>query len=254
MGELLSLRNVSKGFVRGGQPLPVLVDVSLEVAAGEIVAVVGSKDSGKTTLLRVAAGMERPETGEVWFGDRELTGFSDAKRTRLFGREIAWTDREGPGVRLNVRDFAGLPLTMGRRHGRREVRSLAQQALERVGVPGCAGQRWEDLSKWEQVLVGLARGIVGRPRLLVADDLLDALGTKRTQEAGDLLRSLVEELGCGVLMSVSDLEAALLADRVWLFTHGELRLMSDQANAANAEIIAFPKAARRGGDSRGVGS
>jgi len=55
MGELLSLRSVSKGFVRGGQPLPVLVDVSLEVAAGEIVAVVGSKDSGKTTLLRALA-------------------------------------------------------------------------------------------------------------------------------------------------------------------------------------------------------
>jgi putative ABC transport system ATP-binding protein len=253
MGELLSLRSVSKGFVRGGQPLPVLVDVSLEVAAGEIVAIVGSRDSGKTTLLRVAAGMEPPAKGEVWLGDRELTGFSDATRSRLFGREIAWTDREGSGVRLKVRDFTGLPLTMGRRHGRRQVRSLAQEALERVGVPDCAGQKWEDLSKWEQVLVGLARGIVGRPRLLVVDDLLDALGMKRTQQAGDLLRSLVDELGCGVLMSVSDLEAALVADRVWLFTHGELRLMSDQASAENAEIIDFPKAGR-GGDSRGVGS
>ncbi|HEY2202385.1 MAG TPA: ATP-binding cassette domain-containing protein, partial [Solirubrobacteraceae bacterium] len=229
MCELLSVRSVSKSFVRGEELLPVLVDVSLEVAEGEIVAVVGSRDSGKTTLLRVAAGMARPEQGEVWFADRELTGFSDAKRSRLFGREIAWTDREGPGVRLKVRDFAGLPLTMGRRLGRREVRDLALEALERVGIPGCAGQRWEELSKWEQVLVGLARGIVSRPRLLIIDDLLDGLGMKRTQEVGDLLGSLVAELGCGVLMGVSDLEAALVADRVWSFTRGRLKLISDQS-------------------------
>ncbi len=254
MGELLSVRGAYKSFARGGRPLRVLVDVSLEVAGGEIVAVVGSRDSGKTTLLGVAAGMERPDRGEVWFGDQELTGFSDSKRARLRGREIVWTDREGPGMRLKVRDFLGLPLSMGRRRGRREMRKLAQAALERVGVPGCAEQRWEDLSNWERVLVGLARGIVGRPRLLVVDDLLDALGLTRTQEAGDLLRSLVQESGCGVLMSVSDPGAGLVADRVWSFRRGGLELMSDQTGAMDAEIIDFPGTAWQGGDSRGVGS
>jgi ABC-type Mn2+/Zn2+ transport system ATPase subunit len=172
----------------------------------------------------------------------------------LLGSEIAWTDREGSGIRVQVRDFVGLPLTMGRRHGRREMRGLAQAALERVGVPGCAEQRWEDLSNWERVLVGLARGIVGRPQLLLVDDLLDGLGLIRTQEAGDLLRSLVAELGCGVLMSVSDPGVGLVADRVWSFRRGGLELMSDQARVTDAEIIDFPKTAWRGGDSRGVGS
>ncbi len=254
MAELLSVRGVSKGFVRGDRPLRVLVDVSLEVATGEIVAIVGSRDSGKTTLLRVAAGMERPDRGEVWFAGQELTGLSDARRARLLGHEIAWTDREGSGTRVKVRDLVGLPLTMGRRRGRREVRQLAQAALERVGVAGCAEQRWEDLCSWERVLVGLAQGIVSRPRLLVIDDLLDALGLIRTQEAGDLLRALVAELGCGVLMSVSDPGVGLVADRVWSFRRGALELLSDQTQATDAEIIDFPTVARRGGDSRGVGS
>lgn len=252
MGELLSLRGVSKSFVRGGRPLPVLEGVSLEVPAGEIVAVEGSRYSGKTTLLRVAAGMLRPEEGEVWFEGRELETLSNAKRERLLGREIRWTDREGPGTKLKVRAAIGLPLMLGR--GQREVRRLADEALERVGIAGCAGQRWEDLSHCETVLAGLARGVAGCPRLLVMDDLLDALGRKRTQEVGDLLRSLVREFGCGVLMSVSDLETALVADRVWSLTQGALVLMSDQASATDAEIIDFPDAARRGGDSRGVGS
>jgi ABC-type cobalamin/Fe3+-siderophores transport system ATPase subunit len=224
----------------------------LEVAAGEIVAVEGSRYSGKTTLLRVAAGIVCPDQGEVWFGGRELTGLADARRERLLGFEVAWTDREGPGTRLKVRDAVGLPLMLGR--GKREARRLAEEALERVGVADCAGQRWGDLSYYERVLAGLGRGIAGRPRLLVIDDLLDALGLRRTLEVGELLRSLVAELGCGLLMSVSDLGTALVADRVWSLRRGALTLISDQAGVTDAEIIDFPEAARRGVDSRGVGS
>jgi putative ABC transport system ATP-binding protein len=252
VGELLSLREVSKSFVRGHRSLPVLAGVSLEIAAGEIVAVEGPRYSGKTTLLRVAAGMMRPEQGDVWFEGRDLGGLSDGKRERLLGAEIAWTDREAPGTRLKVRDAIALPLMLGR--GQRGARKLAEQALERVGIPGCAGQRWEDLSYCEGVLAGLARGIAGSPRLLVMDDPLDALGSKRRLEVGDLLRSLVGELGCGVLMSVSDLETAMVADRVWSLTGGALMLMSDQANTTGAQIIDFPNTARLGGDSRGVGT
>jgi putative ABC transport system ATP-binding protein len=268
MGELLSLRDVSKSFTRGDQSLLVLAGVSLGVAAGEIVAVVGSKDCGKTTLLRVAAGMQRPDVGEVWFEGRKLSecadverlrllgrgvawlGFSRAKRTQLLGREIAWTGREGPGTGLKIRDFVGLPLTMGRRRGRSEVRSLADRALERVGAAGCAAQRWEELANWEQVLVQLARGIVSSPRLLIVDDLLDGLAGRRMQEVGDLLHELVDELDCGVLMSAPDLDAALVADRVWSFTREGLKMMSDQTRVAEAEIIDFPVVAKT---RRGVG-
>jgi putative ABC transport system ATP-binding protein len=252
VGELLSLRGVSKAFVRGRRTLPVLSDVSLEVAAGEIVAIDGARYSGRTTLLRVAAGMVRPERGGVWFEGRELAGLSEARRGRLLGDGIAWTDCEGPGTKLEVRDAVGLPLMLGR--GQRAARLLAVRALERVGISDCAKQRWGDLSNCEAVLAGLARGIAGSPRLLVMDDLLDTLGRKRTREVGVLLRSLVGEVGCGVLMSVSDPETALVADRVWSLRGGALTLLSDQGGVTDAEIIDFPADIRRGGDSRGVGS
>jgi putative ABC transport system ATP-binding protein len=252
VGELLSLRGVSKSFVRGGRPLHVLEEVSLEVAPGEIVAVEGPRYSGKTTLLCVAAGIVRPDRGEVWFGGRELAGLSNVRRDRLRGREIRWTDREGPGTKLKVRDAIALPLRLGR--GKRNTKVIAEEALARVGVPDCAGQRWEDLSHCEAVFAGLARGIAGCPRLLVMDDLFDALGSKRTQEFGDLLRSLVGELGCGVLMSASDPStAAVVADRVWSLARGALTLTSDQTGVTDAQIIDFPDAARRGVGSRGVG-
>jgi len=236
MSELLCLRDVCKTYVSGGTRLEVLKDVSLKVGEREIVAVVGARYEGKTTLTQIAAGMQRPDRGEVWFRGRELSGLSDGTRERLLGLETAWVDRNGPGLRLTVRDYVGLPLAMGHRHGKREVRKLAYEALERVGASDCARQPWEDTSRWQRVLVGLARGIACRPRLLVIDDLLDALGVRRTRQAGELLRSAVDDLGCGLLMSVSDFEAALVADRVWSFERGGLKLMSDQI-AGEADVI-----------------
>ncbi len=249
MGELLSLVGVYKGFPRGGQRFGVLVGLSVGVGEGEIVAVVSSRGEGKSTLLQIAAGLERPDAGEVWFGKRDLAQCGDRERSRLLRGEIAWTDREGPGLGWDVRDFVGLSLAVSGRRGRRQAQAAAERALDRVGAAGAARKRWCDLSDWERVLVGFARGIVGAPRLMVVDGLLDRLSMRATQDAGDLLRSLVAELGCGVLLSVSDAEAALVSDRVWLFERGRLKLLSDQTRGP-AEIIDFHAAVRQGRDSR----
>ncbi len=246
MGELLALQGVGKSYRRGGRRLRVLADASLEVACGEVGAVVGSRDEGKTTLLKIAAGIEQPDAGEVWLGDLDLVALGEGDRSRLLGDEIAWTNREGTGVKLEVLDHLALPLAMGRGHGRREARSLARAALERVGATGCAQRRWSELSDWERVLVGFARGLVCRPRLLVLDSVTDGLGMRRTREAGELLLALTAELGCGVLMSCADLEAALFADRVWSLEDGRLSVLSEQP-LVEAEIIDFPAPAQADG-------
>jgi putative ABC transport system ATP-binding protein len=246
MGELLALHGVGKSYRRGGRRLRVLLDASLEVGAGEVGAVVGSRDEGKTTLLKIAAGIEQPEAGEVRLGSVELTRLSEQERARLLGDEIAWTHSQGTGVKLEILDYLALPLAMGRGHRRREARDRAKKALERVGAEGSAGRRWADLSDWERLLVGLARGIVCEPRLLVVDDMIDGLGMRRTREAGELLLALVRELGCGVLMSASDLEAVLIADRVWSLERGRLSVLSEQA-VMEAQIIEFPRPARADG-------
>jgi predicted ABC-type transport system involved in lysophospholipase L1 biosynthesis ATPase subunit len=255
MAELLSLRGVCLDFRRGrgGGRLRVLVDVSLEVGRGEVVAVVGSRAEGKTTLLEVAAGILPPDAGEVWLGEMELTALSEEGRAELLGRDIRWVRRGGTGLGFDVLDYVGLPLVVGRGRGSREAEKLALGALERVGAADCAGLRWDDLSNWKRVLVALARGIVGSPRLLLVDDVMDGLGMRRTREAGELLCSLALELGCGVLMSASDLEATLFADRVLYFERGGLQTMSGQP-ADDAEVIDFPGGALLGGVSRGARS
>ncbi len=251
--ELLSLRGVGKGYRRGGRWLRVLTDVSLTVDRGEIIAVVGTRGEGKTTLLKIAAGLELPDAGEACLGKVDLARCSADERSRLLGAEISWVHREGTGVNFEAVDYVALPLVVGRGPGRRGAARLALEALERVGATDCAHQRWEELSNWERVLVSIARGAVGRPRLMVVDDLIDGLGMRRTREAGELLRSLVGELGCGLLMSASDLEVALVADRVWTFERGGLQLFSDQV-PTDADVIDFPGVSRRTRAARGAGS
>jgi predicted ABC-type transport system involved in lysophospholipase L1 biosynthesis ATPase subunit len=233
--------------------MQVLVDASLEVGPGEVVAVVGSRGEGKTTLLKIAAGLEATDAGEVWLGDANLTRSSNEERSRLLGSEIAWTNREGTGVKLRVLDYVGLPLAIGRGRRQREARDLAMEALERVGAANCTGQHWAELSNWERLLVAFARGISGSPRLLVVDDMMDGFGMGRTREAGELLLGLVGELGCGVLMSCTDLEAALIANRVWSLEGGRLSLLCEQ-DSRHAEVIDFPGGARQRHRSRSVGS
>jgi putative ABC transport system ATP-binding protein len=226
----LSVKGAWKGYWRGGQWTAVLDDVSLELEPGEIVAITGSRFEGKTMLLKIAAGMELPDKGSVWLGNRELTGLRDRQRSRMLGHQILWIDRDGPGLKVEVSKYVGWPIAL-HGGGRRQAERDAAQILERVGAKECLGRCWGELSNWQCVLVGLARAFAGNPRLAVIDDLLDALGGPATEEASDLLRSLVEESEprCGVLMSVSDVESAMFADRVWSITaKRSLKPMSGQ--------------------------
>jgi len=252
MNELLALAEVSKGYPRGERTTRVLVDVSLELCGGEIAAVVGSRQVGKSTLLKIAAGIERPDSGRVRLGGMDLTRASAEERARLLGARVAWIHNEGSGLKLRALDYVGLPLAIGRGRTRREAHEQALEALERVGAGSCAGQPWAALSNWERLLVSLARGTAGSPALLVVDDVMNGFGMSRTREAGELLVMLAAELQCGVLMSCTDLEAALLANRVWSLEGGQLSLLSEQ-QAEWADVIAFPGAASRRQGSRSVG-
>jgi putative ABC transport system ATP-binding protein len=251
--EVLLVDGVWKGYSRGGRWMEVLSGVSLDVGLGEVVAVVGSRLEGKTTLLKVAAGMECPDRGSVSLDGRDLAGLRDRSRSRLLGHEIVWVDRDGPELGLEVSKFVGWPLALHGR-GRRQAERMAAHALERVGARECMGRRWGELSNWQRVLVGYARAFAGSPQLVVIDDLLDALGGGATEEASDLLRSLVEESEprCGVLMSASDMESAMFADRVWSITRkGTLKSLSSQRRD-DAEIIPFPQPAEDQG-TQGIG-
>ena len=247
MPGLLALRGVRVGYRWGGRAGLILEDVSLDVDAGQTVAVVGQRWEGKTTLLQLAAGIELSDDGRVLFEGVDFASCSRRKRHRLLGRDIVWLDRAESVLGLTVLDYLGLPLVMGWRGPRRaQVRRMAAEALERVGVAHVAHKRPQALSSWERVLVGLARAIIVCPKLLVVDDLLDALGTGRTLQAGDLLDSLASEFGFGVLFSVSGLDSAIMADRVLAFEQRTLRLMADHQPQADELALARASRATRG--------
>lgn len=233
---VLSVEGVSKCYRPSAtQRQIVLNDVSFTVAAGEIVAVDAPRRAGKTTLLNVVAGMKPEDSGVIrLFG----SALSAKERNGLIGRDIGWLDRNGPKNAWRSLDYVALPVTVGGgRAAQRRGRERGLAALERVGAARCAAQQWDELADYERLLVSIARVYVQRPRLILADDLFDDLRVRGSVEAGDLLSSIVRELDCAVLASVSDAEAALFADRVLALQDGTLVIRSDQSRRADLRLV-----------------
>ncbi len=250
---LLSLVGVRRGAARGtGRVEGLLVDVSLDMGAGELVAVVGSRSQGKTTLLGLAAGLVEPEAGMVGFRGNDLAGLSEREHARLLREEIGLAGQSGPRVDLRIDHYVAAPLMVNRRRkDRRQGFARATATLDRVGMASRARQRWEDLSRWDRALVEIAQGIVGEPELLLVDDVTDGLGMRETARVTRLLRSLAEDCGMGVLMAVSDGEAALSAHRVLSLSRGRLRAISDQGPRPD-NVVDLPAARDGTGSRRGV--
>jgi ABC-type cobalamin/Fe3+-siderophores transport system ATPase subunit len=244
MSALLSLQDVGKRYRRGEYTRWLLRGVTLHLDAGEVVSVVAMRSQGKTTLLRIAAGMVAPEEGRVLLGPEDLGGLSDPAHSRVLREHVGWAGRGGPGIGVPMLDYVAMRLVLGGRSRRRAVRSLALGALERVGMEHTAARRWEDLSDWERVLVELAQALVGDPRVLLIDDLLDGLGMRETEEVALLVRTLAQELGIGVLMTVSDPEAALCSHRVLSLAGGRLTPMAGAEEPGN--VIDFSRHRRAG--------
>jgi ABC-type lipoprotein export system ATPase subunit len=244
MTPLLSLRNVSLSVPRGRRHvIPVLRNVSLDVYAGELVAVLAQRAQGKTTLLRVAAGIERPAQGEVLFGGEDLCRLSDRRRSRLLRREIGFAEPIGPDIDLPVLSHVAVPLL--HTHSKSKAYEQALAALKRVGVGECARQPWMSLSDSERALASIAQGIVRKPQILLADDLMTMLGMGATEQVGRLLRSIAEEDRLAVLMTVSDAEATTWCDRVATLAGGELLAPPSKGGAPDENVIELPNGTSR---------
>lgn len=235
---VLSLARVSKSYWRGRHEIPVLDDVSLAVAAGEVVAVLGARAAGKTTLLRVACGIEAPDRGEVRFDGRELTARRRSPRLAGVPRGIGWVRRGGPAIAsMTMLDYVALPLLAEVRH--RDAQRRATRALADVGVPDAAAATWGELSDTERTLVTIAQATIHEPLLLLADDPASGLGVADRERVLAVMRRAVERTGMAVLMAVADVPELLRADRVHSLSGGELLA----ATTRQAQVIPFRRTA-----------
>lgn len=247
---VLALEGVWKGFDRGGRMLPVFEDVSLTVRAGEIVSVVGTRDQGKTTLLRLAAGILRPDRGSVRVAGRDVTRLSDGQLSRLLREDVGLAARAGPGTPESMWEYVGMPLTAGQKQPWRARHSRIAEVLAQLDVSDCAHRSWDELSDWQHVRLELASAIVNKPRLLLIDDVLDGLGLGKTDEAMRLVHDLAHETGVGILMVASGFMAADASDVIWEIREKKLKLRADN-RVGNLRPIHTMRAQPRRADAHG---
>lgn len=240
---LLRLDSVSRSHWRGLTEIPVLRDVCLTVEAGDLVAVYGQRNAGKTTLLKIAAGFEVPDEGVVSFDGDALSGLSHKQLAQMHRERLAWVERAGPhSPELPMSVYVALPLY--RKLGPRQAQRRAVVALERVGAADCADQRWEDISDTARTLVAIAEALVREPRLMVVDDPTAGLGIVDRERIVGLLRSTAEEGGLGVLMGVPDMPAMLHAHQVRALSRGRLVEPAGAPPQRDGTVLEFPHAKR----------
>lgn len=208
---LLELVGVSKRYVQGGDEIVALDDVDLTIDDGESLALVGPSGSGKSTLLHLAGGLDRPDAGSVRLADRDMAALSVGERAQLRRREIGFIFQFFhlvPG--LTVAENVELPLLLdGRRDRERQVPDL----LERLGLSQRAGHQPGQLSGGEMQRTAIARALVARPRLVLADEPTGNLDSVSGALILDVLVAAVTEAGCALVLVTHDAAAARRADR-----------------------------------------
>jgi ABC-type Fe3+/spermidine/putrescine transport system ATPase subunit len=211
----VSIVTLSKAYEPGR---PVLRDLSLEIAAGELFFLLGPSGCGKSTLLRLIAGFIAPDSGTIRFGDTDITALPPEKRdaAMVFQNYAVWphlTIAENVVFGLEAR---GLP--------REECRRRTAEALALVGLTELAGRKPTALSGGQQQRVALARAVVVRPRLLLLDEPLSNLDARLRQQMRSEIRRICKEAGLTAIYVTHDQQEALtMADRMAVLHEGALR-------------------------------
>jgi putative ABC transport system ATP-binding protein len=215
---LLALEGVGKRCRDGLHERPLLDDVSLALAPGELAAVWGPRRSGRSTLLRIAAGIERPDTGVVRFEGRNLVDHGEDVLGKGIGYvQKAMRDTESQSALEDV-----MVSMLARGISRPVAHARACTALERTGSARCAARAPRELDRDESVRVALARTLALNPRLLVIDEPVKGVDLLQRDGILELLRSLADE-GIAVLASTGESTGLSGADRALALSDGDLR-------------------------------
>jgi putative ABC transport system ATP-binding protein len=219
---MLEARNITKDYQQGRGTVQALRGVSLQIAAGEFVSLMGPSGSGKSTLLHLLSAFDLPTTGTVLFQGRDLQQLSDYERAKLrltqFGFIFQFFNLLPS---LTAAENVALPLQLaGQRHQVARARALA--LLERVQLAHRAEHTPAELSGGEMQRVAVARALVMAPALILCDEPTGNLDSANSQAILSLLRSLPEAGRRSVVMVTHDHQAARIADRLLRIRDGQM--------------------------------
>lgn len=243
MSSLLSIREVSKSYPDGGGYISVFERASMEVPEGAHVGVYGKRHAGKSTLLRIAAGIEQPDAGSIRFEGIELTAASSGELARLLRSRLAYVSvadwRPGPGetvVQHLALSLGGSGLTV------RQAQRRVLRELDAVGVSAAeAHSAAAGLSLTDRTRVMFARALSHDPRLIVIDDPVLTPSVSERDGLYATLRGLTRERGGALLLSSEDFAALQGFDVFVSISAGELC-----SSEGNATVVPFPAPVRQG--------
>ena len=218
MSALIEARDVVLSFGR----TPALRGASLEVAAGEVLAIMGPSGSGKTTLLHCLAGILTPDQGEIHFAGSRLDSLGETRRSELRRDRFGFVFQFGQLVpELTAAENVALPLLLG---GVRRVTALraADGWFDRLGLDGLQQRRSGELSGGEAQRVALARALVAEPEVLFADEPTGSLDSLTGEQVMDLLIATTRELGTTVVLVTHEPRVAAHADREVIVRDGRV--------------------------------
>ena len=218
----VDVRHLSKGFRRDAER-PVLQDITLQVASGEYVAIMGESGAGKSTLLNLIAGLDRPDSGTVFIDGVDLGTLDDDGRTLLRRRRMGFVFQAFHVLPyLSVAGNVALPLALNGISGPAADYRLGE-LLAAVGLADRADSAPGELSGGEMQRVAIARALAHRPAVLLADEPTGNLDPRIASSVLTLLREQVMRDGAAGILVTHSAVAAATADRVYVLENGRLR-------------------------------
>jgi putative ABC transport system ATP-binding protein len=218
----LKLENLSKSYQEGNRSRAVFRNVNLEVAKGEIIAILGKSGSGKTTMLNLVSGIDRVDEGEVILEGVRLTGLNDQQLTLFRRSQIGFIFQFFNLIpTLSVWENVILPLELNGKMTAADLKR-AESLLATVGIADRKAAFPDRLSGGEQQRVAIARALVHNPQLLLADEPTGNLDEETGRQVLELLDHLTRQAGQSMILVTHSTEAAAIADRVFTLHDGHL--------------------------------